>query len=51
LGIRACLAGQRVVFRTSTEWVAPLGEAQRQGTLDHELDRLERIQLLMWGWS
>jgi DNA replication protein DnaC len=38
LGIRACLAGQRVVFRTATEWVAMLADAQRQGKLDDELD-------------
>ena len=47
LGIRACLAGQRVVFRTATEWVALLGEAQRQGRLEEELRRLERIPLLV----
>ena len=49
LGIRACLAGQRVVFRTATEWVALLGEAQRQGRLEDELRRLERIPLLVVG--
>jgi transposase len=37
LGIRACLAGQRVCFATATEWVARLGGAQRQGRLDEEL--------------
>ena len=47
LGVRACLAGQRVVFRTATEWVALLGEAQRRDRLDEELDRLERIPLLI----
>ena len=31
IGIRACLAGQRVQFATATEWVAKLGEAKRQG--------------------
>jgi len=31
LGIRACLAGHRVVFRTATEWVALPADAQRQG--------------------
>src|ERR671930_727229 len=31
IGIRACLAGQRVAFATATEWVARLGEAKRQG--------------------
>jgi DNA replication protein DnaC len=46
LGVRACLAGQRVVFRTATEWVALL-EAQRRDRLDEELDRLERIPLLI----
>ena len=33
-GIRACLAGHRVAFRTATEWVALLADAQRQGRLD-----------------
>jgi DNA replication protein DnaC len=48
LGIRACLAGQRVLFRTATEWVALLlADAQRQGKLDEELSRLERIPLLV----
>src|ERR671931_235289 len=47
LGIRACLAGQRVIFRTATEWVAFLADAQRQGRLDDELHRLERIPLLV----
>ena len=47
LGIRACLAGQRVAFRTATEWVAMLADAQRQGRLDSELDRLQRIPLLI----
>jgi DNA replication protein DnaC len=47
LGIRACLAGQRVAFRTATEWVALLADAQRHGRLDTELDRLQRIPLLV----
>ena len=47
LGIRACLAGHRVIFKTATEWVAFLADAQRQGRLDQELDRLERIPLLV----
>src|SRR6202790_223051 len=33
LGIRACLAGQRVIFATPTQWVARLGEAKRQGSV------------------
>src|SRR5471030_3349601 len=47
LSLRACLAGQRVLFRTATEWVALLADAQRQGRLDEELRRLERIPLLI----
>jgi len=47
LGIRACLAGHRVAFRTATEWVAHLADAQRHGHLDSELDRLQRMPLLI----
>src|SRR6516165_11346629 len=47
LSMRACLAGHRVLFATATEWVAFLADAQRQGKLDQELDRLERIPLLV----
>jgi DNA replication protein DnaC len=47
LGIRACLAGHRVAFRTATEWVALLADAQRHGRLDDELARLQRIPLLV----
>lgn len=47
LGMRACLAGHRVAFRTATEWVALLADAQRHGRLDTELDRLARIPLLI----
>jgi len=47
LGIRACLAGQRVQFATATEWVAKLGEAKRQGDLEAELRRLGRVPLLI----
>jgi DNA replication protein DnaC len=47
LGIRACLAGQRVAFATATEWVAKLGEAKRQGNLEAELRRLGFIPLLV----
>ena len=32
LGVRACLAGQRVQFATATRWVARLAEAKRQGS-------------------
>jgi DNA replication protein DnaC len=47
LGIRACLAGHRVLFRTATEWVAALGDARRAGRLEDELARLARIPLLI----
>ena len=47
IGIRACLAGQRVQFATATEWVAKLGEAKRQGDLEAELRRLGRVPLLI----
>src|SRR6202451_4092618 len=47
LGIRACLAGQRVLFRTATEWIALLADAQRQGRVDQEIDRLQRVPLLV----
>src|SRR5215211_4394848 len=47
LGLRACLAGHRVLFRTATEWVAQLADAQRHGRLDTELDKLQRIPLLI----
>jgi DNA replication protein DnaC len=47
LGIRACLSGQRVIFKTATEWVALLADTQRQGRLDDELKRLERYPLLI----
>ena len=47
LGVRACLAGHRVLFKTATEWVAALGDAQRQGRLDDELTKLGRIPLLV----
>jgi DNA replication protein DnaC len=47
LGIRACLAGQRVLFKTATEWVAALGDARRAGRLEDELTRLARIPLII----
>jgi hypothetical protein len=47
LGIRACLAGHRVAFRTAPAWVALLADAQRQGRLDAELDKLQRVPLLV----
>src|SRR5580693_4634516 len=47
LGIRACLAGQRVLFATATQWVARLAEAKRQGQLETELRRLSFIPLIV----
>jgi len=47
IGIRACLAGQRVAFASATEWVARLGQAKRQGSLEAELSKLARIPLLI----
>ena len=47
ISIRACLAGQRVAFATATEWVARLGDAKRQGTLEAELRRLAFIPLIV----
>jgi DNA replication protein DnaC len=47
LGIRAWLAGQRVAFKKATEWVVLLADAQRHARLDDELDRLQRIPLLI----
>jgi DNA replication protein DnaC len=47
LGIRACLAGQRVQFATATEWVARLQDAKRQGNLEAELRRLGFVPLVV----
>jgi DNA replication protein DnaC len=47
IGIRACLAGHRVLFATATEWVARLGDAQRAGRLEDELARLGRYPVLI----
>src|SRR5271154_3965455 len=47
VGVRACLAGQRVAFATATEWVARLGDAKRGGTLDAELRRLAFVPLIV----
>src|ERR1700755_3043249 len=47
LGIRACLAGQRVQFATATQWGARLGEAQRQRHLEAELRKLSFVPLIV----
>jgi len=41
------VAGHRAAFKTATEWVALLADAQRQGRLDAELGRLQRVPLLI----
>jgi DNA replication protein DnaC len=47
LGVRACLAGQRVQFATATQWVARLADAKRQGGLEAELRRLSFVPLVI----
>lgn len=47
LGIKACQHGHRVAFATAQQWVSRLEEAQERNTLDQELKRLERYQLLI----
>lgn len=47
IGIRACLAGHRVLFATATQWVARLTEAKRESRLDAELAALSRIPLIV----
>jgi len=47
LGIKACHRGYRVAFATAQQWVSRLEEAQERNTLDQELKRLERYQLLI----
>ena len=40
LGIRACLAGHRVVFATAAQWMDRVGAAHDAGRLQDELRRL-----------
>ncbi len=47
LGIRACLAGHRVLFATASDWVARLLDAQQLGRLSSELRRLGRVPLVV----
>jgi DNA replication protein DnaC len=47
LGIKACHAGHRVAFATAQQWVTRLEAAQDRNSLDDELRRLERYQLLI----
>ena len=39
--------GSASLFHTATEWVALLADAERQGRLDTELDKLQRVPLLI----
>ena len=47
LGIRACQAGHRVLFATTSQWVDRLAEAHTAGRLQDELVRLARYPLLI----
>jgi DNA replication protein DnaC len=47
LGIKACHAGRRVAFATAQQWVTRLEAAQDRNSLDDELRRLERYELLI----
>jgi DNA replication protein DnaC len=47
LGIRACQAGQRVLFATAAEWVARLADASHAGRLHDERRKLGRYPLLI----
>ena len=46
LGVRACLAGQRVQFATATQWVARLAEAKRRDSLEAEIKKISLIPLI-----
>jgi DNA replication protein DnaC len=46
LGVRACLAGQRVQFATATQWVARLAEAKRHNSLEAEIKKISLIPLI-----
>jgi DNA replication protein DnaC len=47
LGIRACQAGHRVLFATTSQWVDRLADAHTGGRLQTELIRLARYPLLV----
>ena len=47
LGVRACQAGQRVLFATASEWAARLAGAQAEGRLAEELSALDACPLLI----
>ena len=47
LGVQAARRGYRVAFATATEWVMRLSDAKRAGRLADELERLDRIPLLI----
>lgn len=47
LAIRACQNGRRVAFATAQQWIDRLEAAQHSNSLDSELKRLERYELLV----
>ncbi len=47
LGVQAARRGYRVAFATATDWVLRLSDARRAGRLTDELERLDRIPLLV----
>jgi len=47
LSVRACQAGNRVLFATAAQWVDRLAEAHRAGRLQQELVRLGRYPLIV----
>ncbi|MEU1320868.1 IS21-like element helper ATPase IstB [Streptomyces tibetensis] len=47
LGVRACQAGQRVLFGTAAEWAARLSDVRAAGRLDAELTALDDHPLLI----
>src|SRR6202012_3653841 len=47
LGIRACLAGQRVQFPPATKWGARLRQDKRQGQLEQDLRKLSFVPLII----
>jgi DNA replication protein DnaC len=47
LAIKACQHGHRTLFATAQQWVDRLEGAQHRNSLDDELCRLDRHQLLV----
>ena len=47
LGVKACQAGQSVLFDTASNWITRLGEAHRAGRLEAELKKIRRYKLII----